>query len=62
MGMKIENISDHESALNEITTWLKAGIFNKDSYSQIEDVIEAVEDYMGIPLPAKLFIESNCSK
>ncbi len=62
MGMKIENISDHESALNEITAWLKAGIFNKDSYSQIEDVIEAVEDYMGIPLPAKLFIESNCSK
>lgn len=60
--MKIQNTSDHNSALNEIKTWLKAGIFNNESYTQIRTVIEAVEDYMGIPLPAKGFIQSNCEE
>ena len=58
--MKIENYSDCNVALNEIANWLKEGVFNKDSYSQIQIFINAVEDYMGIPLPAKSFIESNC--
>lgn len=58
--MKIQNTSEYNSALNEIKTWLKAGIFNNESYTQISTVIEAVEDYMGIPLPAKGFIQSNC--
>lgn len=60
--MKIENTFECNSALNEIKTWLKAGIFSKESYTQISGVIEAVEDYMGIPLPAKGFIESNCTE
>lgn len=58
--MKIENVNESYSALDQIKNWLQAGIFNADSYTEIETVIEAVEDYMGIPLPAKKFIESNC--
>ncbi len=58
--MKIQNTSEYNSALNEIKSWLKEGIFNNDSYTQISSVIEAVEEYMGIPLPAKGFIQSNC--
>ena len=46
--MKIENYSECNVALNEITNWLKEGVFNKDSYSQIQVFINAVEDYMGI--------------
>ena len=59
-AMKIENNSECNFALNEITDWLKLGEFNKDSYSRIKIRIREVEDYMGIPLPAKGFIESNC--
>ena len=46
-------------ALNKIKNWLQAGDFNRDSYTEIESIIDAVEDYMGIPLPAKHFIESK---
>lgn len=59
--MEIKDFKDCGSALEEIMNWLKAGVFNQDSYSEIEEVIVAVEDYMGIPLPAKRFIESNCT-
>tara|TARA_B100001741_G_C16258651_1_gene461953 strand:- start:347 stop:580 length:234 start_codon:yes stop_codon:yes gene_type:complete len=58
-SMKILNISDSFLALNKIKNWLEVGNFNRDSYMEIESTIEAVEDYMGIPLPAKLFIESK---
>ena len=58
--MKIQNISESYTALDQIKNWLQAGVFNQDSYTEIKTVIEAVEDYMGIPLPAKSFIESNC--
>tara|TARA_B100000767_G_C19434532_1_gene397391 strand:- start:381 stop:563 length:183 start_codon:yes stop_codon:yes gene_type:complete len=58
--MKIENIKQSYSALDEIKSWLQDGVFNDDSYTEITSVIEAVEDYMGMPLPAKKFIESNC--
>ncbi len=58
-SMKIQNISDSFLALNKIKNWLEQGDFNIDSYMEIESTIEAVEDYMGIPLPAKLFIESK---
>lgn len=57
--MKIQNISDSFLAVNQITTWLQQGVFDKDSYTEIENVIDALEDYMGIPLPAKVFIESK---
>ena len=57
--MKIQNVSDSFLALNKIKNWLQAGDFNRDSYTEIESIIDAVEDYMGIPLPAKHFIESK---
>ena len=57
--MKIQNVTDSFLALNKIKNWLQAGEFNRDSYTEIESVIDAVEDYMGIPLPAKHFIESK---
>tara|TARA_B100001769_G_C21950399_1_gene511740 strand:- start:57 stop:233 length:177 start_codon:yes stop_codon:yes gene_type:complete len=57
--MKIQNISDSFLAVNQITTWLQQGVFDEDSYTEIENVIDALEDYMGIPLPAKVFIESK---
>ncbi|MBK20816.1 MAG: hypothetical protein CMP63_00665 [Flavobacteriales bacterium] len=57
--MKIKSVSDSFLALNKIKHWLEVGDFNRDSYMEIESTIEAVEDYMGIPLPAKLFIESK---
>ena len=58
--MKIKSTSEYNSALNKIKIWLKKGTFNNDSYMQISNVIEDVEEYMGIPLPAKGFIQSNC--
>tara|TARA_B100001778_G_scaffold285300_1_gene252072 strand:- start:57 stop:242 length:186 start_codon:yes stop_codon:yes gene_type:complete len=57
--MKIQNVTDSFLALNKIKNWLQAGDFNRDSYTEIESIIDAVEDYMGIPLPAKHFIESK---
>jgi len=57
--MKIQNITDSYTALNEIKNWLAQGVFSKDSYNEIETVVDAVEDYMGIPLPARRFIESK---
>lgn len=57
--MKIQNISDSFLAVNQITTWLKQGVFDEDTYTEIENVIDALEDYMGIPLPARVFIESK---
>ena len=59
--MEIQNISDSFLALNKIKNWLQVGDFNRESYLEIESTIEAVEDYMGIPLPAKGFIESKFS-
>ncbi|MAS52145.1 MAG: hypothetical protein CMD20_02965 [Flavobacteriales bacterium] len=58
-SMKIQNVTDSFLALNKIKNWLQAGDFNRDSYTEIESIIDAVEDYMGIPLPAKHFIESK---
>tara|TARA_B100000795_G_C22379057_1_gene279037 strand:+ start:239 stop:421 length:183 start_codon:yes stop_codon:yes gene_type:complete len=60
--MIISDLNDCNSALNKIQLWLKKGVFNQNSYSEIEGVIKAVETYMGIPLPAKSFIESNCTE
>lgn len=60
-SMKIQNISDSFLALNKIKNWLQVGEFDSDSYMEIESTIKAVEDYMGIPLPAKGFIESKFS-
>ena len=60
--MIISDLNDCNSALTQIQHWLKEGIFNQNSYSEIEGVIKAVETYMGIPLPAKSFIESNCTE
>lgn len=57
--MKIQNISDSFIAVNQITTWLQEGVFDEDSYTEIENVIDALEDYMGMPLPARIFIESK---
>ena len=57
--MEIQNISDSFLALNKIKNWLQVGDFNRESYLEIESTIEAVEDYMGIPLPAKHFIQSK---
>jgi hypothetical protein len=58
--MIIRNSKEHNMALSEISLWLKKGKFNQQTFSEIESVIVAVELYMGIPLPAKIFIESNC--
>ena len=60
--MIISDLYDCNSALNQIQHWLKAGVFNQNSYSEIEGVIKAVETYMGMPLPAKSFIESSCTE
>lgn len=57
--MKIQSVKESYSALNQITNWLQEGVFNNESYTEIKNVIEAVEAYMGIPLPAKGFIESK---
>lgn len=59
--VEIKDFKDCNTALEEIKNWLRAGVFNRKAYSEIEETIEAVEDYMGIPLPAKGFIQSNCS-
>lgn len=58
--MKLETVVDLDYALTQIKSWLQIGEFSEETYNEIEDVIVAVEDYMGIPLPAKSFIESNC--
>lgn len=58
--MQLETIVDVDYALNQIKRWLQIGDFSEETYHEIEDVILAVENYMGIPLPAKSFIESNC--
>ena len=58
-SMKIQNITDSYTALNQIKNWLQQGVFSKDSYTEIETVVDALEDYMGIPLPAKRFIEAK---
>ena len=58
-SMKIQNSNDIFVAMNIIKTWLQAGEFNKDAFTEIEFIIEAVEDYMCTPLPAKNFIESK---
>ena len=57
--MKIQNINDSYSALVKIKNWLEAGVFSTDSYVEIKNVIKELEEYMGIPLPAKSFIESK---
>jgi len=58
--MTIRNVKEHNIALTEISSWLKKGEFSQETFNEIESVIFAVESYMGIPLPAKRFIESNC--
>tara|TARA_B110000211_G_C13991829_1_gene514369 strand:- start:8 stop:196 length:189 start_codon:yes stop_codon:yes gene_type:complete len=58
--MTIRNFKEHNIALNEISSWLEKGDFSKETFGEIESVIVAVESYMGMPLPAKRFIESNC--
>jgi hypothetical protein len=58
--MTIRNFKEHNIALTEISSWLKKGVFSKKTFGEIEVVIIAVESYMGMPLPAKRFIESNC--
>ena len=58
--MTIRDFKDHNIALNKISLWLERGEFSKKTFGEIENVILAVEVYMGIPLPAKKFIESNC--
>tara|TARA_Y100001934_G_scaffold283416_2_gene403045 strand:- start:2027 stop:2212 length:186 start_codon:yes stop_codon:yes gene_type:complete len=60
--MKIQNESDSYFALNKIKTWLQVGVYSRDSYTEIENTVKALEDYMGIPLPAKKFIESRFRK
>jgi len=57
--MKVQNISDSFKAVNQITAWLQKGVFNEDSFTEIENIINALEDYMGMPLPARIFIESK---
>lgn len=58
--MTIRNFREHNTALTEISTWLQKGEFSQETFNEIESVIVAVESYMGMPLPAKRFIESNC--
>jgi hypothetical protein len=58
--MTIRNFKEHNIALTTISSWLQKGEFSKETFNEIESVIIAVESYMGMPLPAKRFIESNC--
>ncbi len=60
--MTIRNENDYDQALTEIKSWLTKKDYNRSSFLEIEDVIDAVENYMGIPLPAKQFILHNCLK
>jgi hypothetical protein len=57
--MEIQNKTESFEAINKIKTWLEVGVFNIDSCSKIEKLIIALEEYMGIPLPAKSFIKSK---
>lgn len=59
--MVIRDLKDCTSALNEISMWLQKGDFNEVTFGEISSTIAAVESYMGIQLPAKEFIVSNCS-
>lgn len=59
--MIIKDFKDCNAALGQISIWLKKGVFSQESFGEIEGVISAVENYMGMPLPAKGFIESNCN-
>lgn len=58
--MTIKNENDYDQALTEIKSWLTKKDYNRNSLEEIEDVINAVENYMGMPLPAKHFILHNC--
>jgi antitoxin component HigA of HigAB toxin-antitoxin module len=58
--MTIKNENDYDQALSEIKSWLTKKDYNRNSFQEIEDVINAVETYMGMPLPAKNFILHNC--
>lgn len=59
--MIIKDFKDCNAALGRISVWLQKGVFSQESLGEIEGVISAVENYMGMPLPAKGFIESNCN-
>lgn len=57
--MTIENSYDQTRALNQISDWLKKDVINSETFAEIEDVVSALENYMGMPLPAMRFIESK---
>ena len=58
--MTIKDTTDYDQALSEIKNWLSKEDHNIASFEEIQNVIAAVERYMGIPLPAKNFILHNC--
>jgi len=58
--MTIKNENDYDQALTEIKSWLTKRDYNRNSFQEIADVIDAVENYIGMPLPAKNFILHNC--
>ncbi len=58
--MTIRNENDYDLALSEIKIWLQKKDYNLHSFNEIQRVIVAVERYMGMPLPARNFIQQNC--
>ena len=58
--MIIRNFKEQNIALSQISFWLEKGVFSEKVFGEIKSVILAVESYMGMPLPAKKFIVSNC--
>ena len=58
--MTIRNENDYDQALSEIKEWLTKRDYTLNSLEEIQNVIAAVENYMGMPLPAKNFILQNC--
>lgn len=58
--MTIKNEYDHAKALLTIESWLKKRDYTQRSLREVQNVILAVEVYMGMPLPAKNFILTNC--
>tara|TARA_B100000683_G_scaffold276383_2_gene330170 strand:+ start:6277 stop:6642 length:366 start_codon:yes stop_codon:yes gene_type:complete len=57
----IQSEVDFNLTLEKLTVWLKKEVVNPTSYAQIREDITALELYMGIPLPAKKYIEWNCN-
>ncbi len=57
--MVIRTIEQHVNALDQVRDWLKREDYSLESMKEIDGVMRAIEDYSGMPLPARSFITAK---